>query len=100
MLHVRSKENRISPYSVLRFKFLFNLPANIESNLAKGDYDRIIDEYERAKSLYGGTDSEIFAVYLDEIERGVEELKRKRKALISASNCPKRALSFISNFLG
>ena len=27
-----------------RFRFLFNLPANIKANLAKGDYDRIIDE--------------------------------------------------------
>lgn len=53
-----------------RFKFLFNLPANIESNLIKNDYDRIIDEYERAKSLYGGSDCEIFNIYLDEIEKG------------------------------
>lgn len=60
-----------------RFKFLFNLPANIETNLAKGDYDRIIDEYERAKSLYGNSESEIFQIYLEEIEKGVEELKVK-----------------------
>jgi exocyst complex component 2 len=58
-----------------RFKFLFNLPANIENNLSKNDYDRIIDEYERAKSLYGDSDSEIFKIYLDEIEKGVEVLK-------------------------
>ena len=43
-----------------RFKFLFNLPANIEANLLKNDYDRIIDDYERAKTQYGENDSEIF----------------------------------------
>lgn len=60
-----------------RFRFLFNLPANIESNLAKGDYDRIIDEYSRARSLYGDSDSEIFRLYLDEVEKGVAELKSR-----------------------
>ncbi len=60
-----------------RFKFLFNLPANIENNLAKGDYDRIIDEYERAKSLYGGSESDIFNIYLTQVEKRVETLKEK-----------------------
>ena len=50
--------------NIFRFKFLFYLPANIEANIAKGDFDRVIDEYERAKSLYGDTDSEIFQKYL------------------------------------
>ena len=35
----------------------------------------MIDEYERAKSLYGETDSEIFQKYLDEIEKGIDVLK-------------------------
>lgn len=60
-----------------RFKFLFNLPANIETNLAKGDFDRIIDEYERAKSLYGESDCEIFQIYLQEVAKGVEVLKSR-----------------------
>jgi len=60
-----------------RFKFLFFLPANIETNIAKGDFDRVIDEYERAKSLYGESDSEIFQKYLQEIERGVEILRQQ-----------------------
>ncbi|CAB4064857.1 EXOC2 [Lepeophtheirus salmonis] len=58
-----------------RFKFLFLLPANIEANIAKGDYDRVIDEYDRAMNLYGDSDIEIFRRYLDEVERAVEELK-------------------------
>ncbi|KAG7264212.1 hypothetical protein CRUP_033468 [Coryphaenoides rupestris] len=35
-----------------RFKFLFNLPLNIERNIHKGDYDVVINDYEKAKSLY------------------------------------------------
>ena len=66
-----------------RFKFLFYLPANIESNIAKGDYDRVIDEYERAKSLYGDTENEIFQKYLAEIDSWIAvlqcELSKKLK---------------------
>ena len=58
-----------------RFKFLFYLPANIEANILKGDFDRVIDEYERAKSLYGETDNEIFLKYLEEVEAGVDVLR-------------------------
>ena len=58
-----------------RFKFFFFLPSNFESNLAKGDFDRIIDEYERAITLYGNSDSEIFKKYLVEIEKGLSALK-------------------------
>ncbi len=60
-----------------RFKFLFYLPANIEANIAKEDYDRVIDEYERAKSLYSETDNEIFQKYLDEVEAGIAILKNE-----------------------
>ena len=46
-----------------------------------GDHDRVIDEYERARSLYSDTDNEIFQKYLDEVESGIavlkEELTRK-----------------------
>jgi len=58
-----------------RFKFLFNLPANIRGNLAKEDYDRVIEEYERAKSLYGNTEEPLFHTFLQEAEKGVASLK-------------------------
>ena len=60
-----------------RFKFFFFLPSNFESNLAKGDFDRIIDEYERAITLYGNSESEIFKKYLIEIEKGLAALKEQ-----------------------
>lgn len=71
-----------------RFKFLFFLPANIETNIAKGDFDRVIDEYERAKSLYGESDSEIFQKYLQEIERGVEVLRQQLSKRLSDEQLP------------
>jgi exocyst complex component 2 len=71
-----------------RFKFLFFLPANIEANIAKGDFDRVIDEYERARNLYGDTDSEIFQKYLDEIEKGVAILHEQLGQKLKDDNVP------------
>jgi len=42
-----------------RNKFLFSLPTNIERNSIKGDYDLIVNDYARAKSLFGDTDIEV-----------------------------------------
>jgi len=58
-----------------RFKFLFHLPANIRAHLAKEDYDRVIEEYERARALYGNSDEALFQTYLTEAEKGVQQMK-------------------------
>jgi len=42
-----------------------------------GDHDRVIDEYERAISLYSDTDNEIFQKYLEEVESGIAVLKEE-----------------------
>lgn len=38
-----------------RFRFLLYLPVNIERHIQKGDYDVVINDYARAKSLFGDT---------------------------------------------
>jgi hypothetical protein len=42
-----------------RNKFLFSLPTNIERNSIKGDYDLIVNDYARAKSLFGDSEIEV-----------------------------------------
>nr|CAD7402581.1 unnamed protein product [Timema poppensis] len=44
-----------------RFKFLFSLPVSIERNIRKGDYDVVINDYARAKNLFGKTDVPVTA---------------------------------------
>ena len=61
---------------------MFYLPSNLEYNLRKGDFDRIIDEYERAVTLYGGSESEVFKLYLAEIQKGVDALRDQLNKLI------------------
>uniref|UniRef100_A0A8C3FQG9 Exocyst complex component 2 n=1 Tax=Chrysemys picta bellii TaxID=8478 RepID=A0A8C3FQG9_CHRPI len=58
-----------------RFKFLFNLPLNIERNIQKGDYDVVINDYEKAKSLFGKTEVQVFKKYYAEIETRIEALR-------------------------
>ncbi|KAM6374240.1 exocyst complex component 2 isoform 2-T4 [Alca torda] len=58
-----------------RFKFLFNLPLNIERNIQKGDYDVVINDYEKAKSLFGKTEVQVFKKYYGEVETRIEALR-------------------------
>lgn len=58
-----------------RFKFLFNLPLNIERNIQKGDYDVVINDYEKAKSLFGKTEVQVFKKYYAKVETRIEALQ-------------------------
>lgn len=42
-----------------RFHFLFYLPVHTERNIHKGDYDVVINDYARAKSLFGDTQIQV-----------------------------------------
>ncbi|XP_056270378.1 exocyst complex component 2 [Pseudoliparis swirei] len=57
-----------------RFKFLFNLPLNIERNIQKGDYDVVINDYEKAKSLFGNTEVPVFKKVYAEVEMKIGAL--------------------------
>ncbi|XP_070817156.1 exocyst complex component 2 isoform X2 [Chaetodon trifascialis] len=58
-----------------RFKFLFNLPLNIERNIHKGDYDVVINDYEKAKSLFGNTEVPVFKKVYAEVETRIDALR-------------------------
>ncbi|XP_077450841.1 exocyst complex component 2 [Stigmatopora argus] len=58
-----------------RFKFLFNLPLNIERNIQKGDYDVVINDYEKAKSLFGNTEVPVFKKVYAEVEMRIKGLR-------------------------
>ncbi|KAM8822273.1 exocyst complex component 2 isoform 1-T1 [Synchiropus picturatus] len=58
-----------------RFKFLFNLPLNIERNIQKGDYDVVINDYEKAKSLFGSTEVPVFKKVYAQVELRIRGLR-------------------------
>ncbi|XP_066479614.1 exocyst complex component 2 [Tiliqua scincoides] len=59
-----------------RFKFLFNLPLSVERNIQKGDYDVVINDYEKAKVSFGKTEVQVFKKYYAEVETRVEALRK------------------------
>lgn len=58
-----------------RFKFLFYLPVNIERNIKKGDYNLVINDYVRARSLFADTQVEVFKTVYKEVESRINSFR-------------------------
>ncbi|KAG7304291.1 hypothetical protein JYU34_011232 [Plutella xylostella] len=65
-----------------RHKFLFQLPANIDKNIKKKDYDLVVNDYARVKNLFGNTDVKLFQKILADIDRKIDDLKTKLREQI------------------
>ncbi|KAF4082429.1 hypothetical protein AMELA_G00151670 [Ameiurus melas] len=84
-----------------RFKFLFNLPLNIERNIQKGDYDVVINDYEKAKSLFGNTEVPVFKKVYAEVETRIGALRNllldKLLEMPSTLHDQKRYIRYLSD---
>ncbi|KAI5090576.1 exocyst complex component 2, partial [Silurus meridionalis] len=84
-----------------RFKFLFNLPLNIERNIQKGDYDVVINDYEKAKSLFGNTEVPVFKKVYTEVETRIGALRNllldKLLEMPSTLHDQKRYIRYLSD---
>ncbi|KAG0730531.1 Exocyst complex component 2 [Chionoecetes opilio] len=58
-----------------RFRFLLFLPVNIERHIQRGDYDIVINDYARAKSLFGDSQVPLFRRFYSEVEKRIEDLR-------------------------
>ncbi|KAK8769331.1 hypothetical protein V5799_014204 [Amblyomma americanum] len=58
-----------------KFRFLFNLPVTIEKNIQKGDYDIVINDYNRAKSLFQNTEVAVFRRVFNDVEQRVQRFR-------------------------
>lgn len=64
---------------IQRFKFLFYLPLNIERNIKKEDYGIVINDYEKAKSLFSDSTVGVFKRIYVQVEKQIAEFKIKLK---------------------
>nr|CAB3243970.1 exocyst complex component 2 [Phallusia mammillata] len=71
-----------------RFKFLFNLPLSIERNIQKGDYGVVINDYEKAKSLFSDTDVGVFKRVYNEVENRIENFRVQLKQEVQELPAP------------
>jgi len=58
-----------------RFRFLFHLPSSLDKNIQKADYDIVINDYARAKALFGNTEVQVFQRVLQEAEHRILNLR-------------------------
>lgn len=84
-----------------RFKFLFNLPCTIERNIQKGDYDIVINDYARAKSLFTDTEVQIFNKVYQEVEQRITDFREMLAARLKDLPLPleeqKRLVRYLVN---
>ncbi|XP_076322458.1 exocyst complex component 2-like [Tachypleus tridentatus] len=97
----RADGTRNALSALQRFKFLFNLPASIERNIQKGDYDVVINDYARAKSLFHNTEVAVFRKVYQEVEQRVEKfremLNEHLKKLPAPVDEQKRLIRYLVN---
>jgi len=71
-----------------KFRFLFNLPCNMDKNVARGDYEVVINDYMRAKNLFMESEVDLFQrVYKEVEERKAKlEVELREKLLTLPAN--------------
>lgn len=60
-----------------RYKFLFCLPKNIERNSARNEFEMIVNDYTRAKNLYGKSDIPLIQKVLAEVDEIILEVRKE-----------------------
>ncbi|CAG5128462.1 unnamed protein product, partial [Candidula unifasciata] len=60
---------------IQKFRFLFHLPLTIQRNIQKGDYNMVINDYEKAKSLFADTEIKVFKKVYREVERRINNFR-------------------------
>ncbi|XP_059170244.1 exocyst complex component 2-like [Physella acuta] len=60
---------------IQKFRFLFHLPLNIQRNIQKGDYNMVINDYEKAKSLFADTEIKVFKKVYRDVERRITNFR-------------------------
>lgn len=63
-----------------RYKFLFQLPINIDRNIKNEDVDVIINDYARALNLFGKTEVTVFKKILEEVETKIMNIRINLKS--------------------
>ncbi|XP_033125321.1 exocyst complex component 2-like isoform X2 [Anneissia japonica] len=82
-----------------RFKFLFHLPINIERNIQSGEYEVVINDYAKAKSLFATTTVTVFKQIYEEVENKIvqfrEQLRKRLMELPSTMDEQKKLIKHL-----
>lgn len=64
-------------FALSRHKFLFCLSNSVDRSAAAGDYDVVVNDYSRAKNLFGKTDIPIFKKVMEEVDNRVLNIRKQ-----------------------
>ncbi|CAL8094670.1 unnamed protein product [Calicophoron daubneyi] len=71
----RAESTRNAIGVMQRYQFLFNLPHAIRSNISKGDYSLVLNDYLRAKSLFANSEVEVLRRIYADVENVVANFR-------------------------
>lgn len=84
-----------------KFRFLFHLPLSMERNIQKGDYNIVINDFEKAKSLFADTDVKVFRKVYREVELRIANFRDMlHKRLLDPHNTldeQKKLISYLTS---
>lgn len=84
-----------------KFRFLFHLPLSMQRNIQKGDYNIVISDWEKAKSLFADTDVKVFKKVYKEVERRITQFRDMlHKRLLDPHNTldeQKKLISYLTS---
>jgi exocyst complex component 2 len=73
----KADKSRVALSVLNRYKFLFCLSTNIEKNASKNEFDIIVNDYARAKNLYGKSEIPLIQKVLAEVDESILEIRRE-----------------------
>ncbi|CAH8666346.1 unnamed protein product [Dicrocoelium dendriticum] len=71
----RAESTRNAIDVMQRYQFLFNLPHAIRSNILKGDYSLVLNDYLRAKSLFANSDVKVLSRVYGDVENAINNFR-------------------------
>lgn len=84
-----------------RYRFLFNLPSSIERSIQKGDYDSVVNDFSRGRSLFEDTQVKVFRKVFLEVEQRVDRFKKvlEDKLRLAASDPDSRSFDQLKKLI-
>uniref|UniRef100_T1GPX0 Exocyst complex component 2 n=1 Tax=Megaselia scalaris TaxID=36166 RepID=T1GPX0_MEGSC len=73
----KADSTRAAFFALSRHKFLFCLSNSVDRSAAAGDYDVVVNDYSRAKNLFGKTDIPIFKKVMEEVDNRVLNIRKQ-----------------------
>uniref|UniRef100_A0A1B0CDN3 Exocyst complex component 2 n=1 Tax=Lutzomyia longipalpis TaxID=7200 RepID=A0A1B0CDN3_LUTLO len=73
----KADATRLALAALFRHKFLFCLPNSVVRSAEKEEYDIVINDYARAKKLFGKSDIPIFRKVVEEVDERIVTVRRE-----------------------